>query len=56
LIAAVGGWLALYLTGSVIGLFVALAAGLAVYGVTILAAVKAGVWFSGPAARRAAAS
>ena len=34
----------------------ALAAGLAVYGVTILAAVKAGVWFSGTAAWRAAAS
>jgi Na+-driven multidrug efflux pump len=52
LIAAVGGWLALYLTGSVIGLFIALAAGLAVYGVTILAAVKAGVWFSGSGAGR----
>ena len=56
LIAAVGGWLALYLTGSVIGLFIALAAGLAVYGVTILTAVKAGVWFSGSGAGRAAAS
>jgi hypothetical protein len=31
----------------VVGLFIALAAGLAVYGVTILAAVKAGVWFNG---------
>lgn len=49
LIAVGGGWLALRLTGSVTGLFVALALGLVAYGLTIAFAVKSGVWFKGRA-------
>jgi putative MATE family efflux protein len=45
IIAVGGGWLALRLTGSLSGLFVALAAGLVVYGVLLAAAVRAGAWF-----------
>ena len=45
LIAVGGGWLALHLTGSLTWLFVLLAVGLAVYGLAMLGAVAAGVWF-----------
>ncbi|HXX10438.1 MAG TPA: MATE family efflux transporter [Burkholderiales bacterium] len=44
-VALGGGALALYATGSLHGLFAALAAGLAIYGVTLAAAIRAGVWF-----------
>ena len=44
-VALGGGALALYATGSLHGLFAALAAGLVVYGVTLAAAIRAGVWF-----------
>jgi putative MATE family efflux protein len=45
LIAIGGGWLALRLTGSMAGLFAALAVGLFVYGVMLAGAVGSGVWF-----------
>ena len=45
LIAIGGGWLALLLTGSMVGLFAALAVGLFVYGVMLAGAVGSGVWF-----------
>ena len=44
-IAIGGGWLALGATGSLSWLFAALAAGLVVYGITLLAAIGSGVWF-----------
>ncbi|HEY0395180.1 MAG TPA: MATE family efflux transporter [Candidatus Elarobacter sp.] len=44
-VALVGGWLAVRLTGSAGGLFVALAAGMLLYGVLVLAAVVSGSWF-----------
>ncbi len=44
-IAIGGGWLALRVTGSVHWLFAALAAGLVVYGVSLVAAIGSGVWF-----------
>jgi len=44
-IAVGGGWLMLRWTGELSGVFLALGAGLAAYGVIIAAAVKAGVWF-----------
>ncbi len=44
-IAGVGGWLALQLTGSLNGLFFALAAGLVVYGTLLVLAIRSGVWF-----------
>ena len=44
-IAIAGGWIALRATGSLQWLFAALAAGLAVYGVMLAAAIRAGVWF-----------
>jgi len=44
-VVLVGGWLALRLTGSLQWLFAALALGLVVYGVTVLAAVASGAWF-----------
>ena len=46
-IATVGGWLLLRLTGSVNWLFAALALGMVVYGAWLVAAIHAGVWFSG---------
>ena len=55
LLAVGGGWLALRLTGSLVGLFAALAVGLVTYGLTVAAAVAGGAWFSGtdhPAASR----
>lgn len=45
-IAIGGGWLVVRLTGSLTWLFVALALGLVVYGVTIVTAIASGVWFS----------
>jgi MATE family, multidrug efflux pump len=47
-IALGGGWLALHATGSLDGLFAALALGLLVYGVALAWLVRAGVWFSRP--------
>ncbi|WP_454915566.1 MATE family efflux transporter [Xanthobacter sediminis] len=44
-IALGGGWLALFLTGSLTGLFAALAFALLAYGLTVLAAVRAGLWW-----------
>jgi putative MATE family efflux protein len=44
-IAAGGGWLAFRLTGDLVYVFVALAAALAVFGVTNAVAVAAGAWF-----------
>jgi putative MATE family efflux protein len=46
-IAAAGGWLALYLGGGVSGVFLALAVALVVYGSINAAAVAGGVWFKG---------
>ena len=51
LIAIGGGWLVLRLTGSLHWLFAALALGLLVHGLTLLAAIGTGAWFRGPAAR-----
>jgi putative MATE family efflux protein len=45
LIAVVGGWAALRLTGSLGWLFAALAAALVVYGLTLVTAIASGVWF-----------
>ena len=44
-IAVGGGWVALRLTGSLGGLFVALSFGLVAYGVILSAAVGSGAWF-----------
>ncbi|MEO4002083.1 MATE family efflux transporter [Mesorhizobium sp. CAU 1732] len=44
-IALGGGWIALRLTGSLEWLFAAIALGMVVYGLTILAAVRSGAWF-----------
>ncbi len=44
-VAVGGGWLALRLTGSLNGLFLALALGLALYGGTLTAAIRGGAWF-----------
>jgi putative MATE family efflux protein len=46
-IAVGGGWAALRLTGSLDGLFVALALALATYGAILSAAVASGTWFRG---------
>ena len=40
-----GGWIALRLTGSLTGLFVALGVGLVLFGCTLVAAIRGGVWF-----------
>ena len=45
IIAACGGWLALRWTGDVTGVFIALAAALAVFGLINAAAVAGGAWF-----------
>jgi putative MATE family efflux protein len=50
LVAIGGGWLALYLTGSLTWLFAALALGLVLHGLTLLAAIGSGAWFRSPAA------
>jgi len=44
-IALGGGWLALHLTGSLTGVFVALAMGLVASGITVLVPVRSGAWF-----------
>jgi putative MATE family efflux protein len=46
LIALGGGWIALRLTGSLTWLFAAIALGLVVQGVTVVAAIMAGAWTS----------
>jgi putative MATE family efflux protein len=51
LIAIVGGWIAWHITGSLNWLFAMLAAGLVIYGVTLAAAIRSGVWFD-PGERR----
>jgi len=45
LVATIGGWFVLRITGSLAWLFGALALALAIYGVTIVVAVVAGGWF-----------
>jgi putative MATE family efflux protein len=45
IIAIGGGWLALRLTGTMVGLFAALAFALFVYGVMLAGAVGSGAWF-----------
>jgi putative MATE family efflux protein len=47
IIAAAGGWLALYLGGGVSGVFLALAVALVAFGCINTAAVASGVWFRG---------
>ena len=47
LIATGGGWLAWRLTGSLAGVFAALACGLVVYGGIVFGAVVSGAWFRG---------
>ena len=44
-IATGGGWLALQWSGNPVGIFIALALALVVFGVVNAAAVAAGVWF-----------
>ena len=46
IIAIGGGWILLRLTGSLHWLFTALALGLVVYGVSLLLAVRSGIWFA----------
>lgn len=46
-IALGAGWLAVALTGRIEWLFGAMGLGLAVYGLTLVAAIRSGVWFSG---------
>jgi hypothetical protein len=53
MVAIGGGWLALRLTGSLHWLFAALAIGLLVHGLTLLAAIGSGAWFRRPAVRSA---
>jgi putative MATE family efflux protein len=45
LVAVGGGWLVLTVTGSLAWTFAALALALVVYGVTVVTAIAAGVWF-----------
>jgi putative MATE family efflux protein len=52
IIAAVGGWLALRWSGSLTGVFIALAVALAAFGLINAAAVAAGAWFSSGGARQ----
>jgi putative MATE family efflux protein len=47
-VAIGGGWLALRLTGSLTWLFAALALGLVLHGLTLLAAIGSGAWFRHP--------
>jgi Na+-driven multidrug efflux pump len=47
LVAIGGGWLALHITGSLVWLFAAIALGLVVQGVTVVAAIMAGAWGEG---------
>src|SRR6185295_12042865 len=48
-IAVGGGWFAWHLTGSLAGVFAALALGLIVYGGIVFCAIVSGVWFRGKA-------
>ena len=48
-IAAGGGWLAWHFTGSLAGVFAALALGLIVYGGIVFCAIVSGAWFRGKA-------
>jgi hypothetical protein len=48
-VAAGGGWLALWLTGSLWGLFAALALGLVIYGMGIAVPITLGAWNRRPA-------
>ena len=54
-IAVVGGWIALRLTGSLTWLFAALALGLVVFGTGLAAAIRSGAWFRGSTTQRAIA-
>jgi putative MATE family efflux protein len=47
IIAVGGGWLMMRLTGNLTWVYAALALGLAVFGITIAAAVRGGAWFRG---------
>jgi putative MATE family efflux protein len=51
-IAAGGGWLALQWSGTLSGVFVALALALAAFGIVNAAAIAGGAWFDRPEARR----
>ena len=53
IIAACGGWLALRWTGNVTGVFIALAAALAAFGLINAAAVAGGAWFGHGASQAA---
>jgi putative MATE family efflux protein len=53
IIAACGGWLALRWTGNVTGVFIALAAALAAFGLINAAAVAGGAWFGRGASHEA---
>ncbi|NSL21671.1 MATE family efflux transporter [Agrobacterium tumefaciens] len=44
-IAALGGWLALTITGTLAGLYFAMAAALVVYSTLLACAIRSGVWF-----------
>jgi Na+-driven multidrug efflux pump len=44
-VAVGGGWTALQMTGSIVGMFAALSLALVVYGTTLSIAIAAGVWF-----------
>ncbi len=44
-VAALGGWLALHWAGSLLGVFVAQAAAMVIYGVVNAAAIAGGTWF-----------
>jgi Na+-driven multidrug efflux pump len=44
-LAVGGGWFALWLTGSLLWVFAALALALVIYGATLLSAIASGVWF-----------
>ncbi|MGO4560140.1 MATE family efflux transporter [Mesorhizobium sp. 2RAF21] len=44
-ISLIGGWIALKMTGSVNGVFAAIAVAMVAYGLIMLAAVRSGAWF-----------
>jgi Na+-driven multidrug efflux pump len=47
LVALGGGWLALRVSGSLVWLFAAIAAGLVLQGMTVVTAIMAGAWAKG---------
>jgi len=55
LVAIGGGWLALWMTGSLSWAFAALALGLFLHGLIVFAAVLSGTWFAGSPARETTA-